>query len=365
MNRQMKRYVKLSILSLCMACQGPKEEEPLRMNHLQFIGSHNSYKVGIEVPLMNLLIQEDSNAIGLDYTHLSLGEQLSLGVRGLELDVLYDPYGGAFTKPKGLTIMDSLGITSQPYDTSELVNPGFKVFHIPDIDFRSHCLTFKGCLMNIKEWSQANPGHLPIVITINPKNSGVNKPGFTQVIPFDQQVLDSLDKEILASFGENQLITPKLVKGTHENLRDAVLENGWPELTAVYGRILFVLDAGEDVTRDYLKGNKYNKPMFVNVGEDHPHAAFFIMNNPIKLESEIQERVKKGFMVRTRSDANTSEARKMDYRRFEAAVRSGAHLISTDYYLKRLSPTKKFQIVFENESYSQCNPISLNPNCSL
>ena len=40
-----------------------------------------------------------------------------------------------------------------------------------------------------------------------------------------------------------------------------------------------------------------------------------------------------GYLVRTRSDANTTEARENDYSRFEAALESGAQIISTDYYL--------------------------------
>ena len=361
----MKNYQKILIILSLAACQPSEKSNPLRLNDIQVIGSHNSYKIGIERPLMSLLIQEDSNAIGLDYAHLSLAEQLDLGIRGLELDVLYDPYGGAFTKPKGIEILDSLGLEAMPYDTMQLLNPGFKVFHIPDIDFRSHCLTFKGCLSNIKEWSDNHPDHIPIIITINPKNSGVRKPGFTPVIPFDRQVLDSLDKEIREVFTEEELVTPLQIKGSHASLRDAILEKGWPELDSVWGRVLFVLDAGSGVTDDYLVENDYSKPMFVNVDEEHPQAGFFIMNNPISMEKEIQDRVKKGFMVRTRSDANTTEAREGNFKRYEAAIRSGAHLISTDYYLEELSPNNDFQIEFENGAYAQCNPILKPEACKL
>ena len=348
-----------------MSCQTVIEDEEPRLNHIQIIGSHNSYKVAIEKPIMDWLIKEDSNAIGLDYEHIPLAEQLSLGVRGLELDVLYDPKGGAFTKPKGLEMLDSLGFVSEPYDTTSLTEPGFKVLHIPDVDFRSHCLTFKGCLTDIKKWSYANPNHVPIIITINPKNSGIKKAGYAKVIPFDKQVLDSLDKEILEVFEDGQLVTPGLVKGRAESLREAILDVGWPDLSTVRGRILFVLDAGDNVTEEYLKENEYDRPMFVSVQENHPQAGFFIMNDPIAMEEEIKKRVKKGYMVRTRSDANTREARRGDYTRYKAAKRSGAHLISTDYYLKELSPNKKFQIKFENGAYVQCNAILTNQTCKL
>ena len=48
--------------------------------------------------------------------------------------------------------------------------------------------------------------------------------------------------------------------------------------------------------------------------------------------AEIQEAVSKGFIVRTRSDSNTDEARTGDYTIADAAIASGAQIISTDYY---------------------------------
>jgi hypothetical protein len=75
--------------------------------------------------------------------------------------------------------------------------------------------------------------------------------------------------------------------------------------------------------------------------------------------------VKAGFMVRTRSDADTKEARTGDKTRFKAAVRSRAQLIATDYYLKSLSPNKDFEIGFDGK-YSQCNPLVIKQaECEL
>jgi hypothetical protein len=247
-----------------------------------------------------------------------------------------------------------------------MLNPGFKVLHVPDIDFRSHCPTFKACLSDIRDWSKAHSDHLPIIITINPKSSGLDKPGFAEVIPFDRNVLDALDKEILEIFEADELITPKQVKGKQETLRKAIVATGWPDLAKARGKILFVLDAGNELTTLYVEGDEdYTRPMFANVDVDNPHAAFFIMNDPIKREKEIADLVKQGFMVRTRSDADTREARTGDKTRFEAAIRSGAQVITTDYYLKSLSPNKDFVIVFDGK-YSQCNPVLIKSSvCDL
>jgi hypothetical protein len=281
---------------------------------------------------------------------------LDLGLRGLEIDVLYDPEGGRFSNPKGLELVNAQGAEAQPYDAEAMKNPGFKVLHLPDIDFRTHCQTFKACLSDIKEWSASHRDHLPIIITINPKTSGTDRPDFAKVLPFDRKVLDALDKEIHEILGASELITPGQVKGKHKTLRQAIINKGWPALDDARGKVLFVWDAGDELTALYLEGDdKYTRPMFSNTDIDHPHAAFFIKNDPIEQEKEIVALVKQGFMVRTRSDADTKEARTGDKTRFEAARRSGAQLISTDYYLKSLSPNKDFEISFDGK-YSREMP---------
>lgn len=336
------------------------------MNHIQVIGSHNSYKQRIEPQLMSMLLATDSAALGLDYEHLSIREQLDLGLRGLEIDVVHDPDGGRFSRPLGLTLLADKGISPLPYDTAnELSKGGLKVIHVPDIDFRSHCLSFKNCLQEVKEWSRANPGHVPVIITINPKDSGRDEPGAVKVLPFTSAVLDSLDQEILDIFSWDDLITPDLVQGKFSSLREAVTTEGWPLLENCEGKILFVLDAGASITTSYLRPSLKGKPMFPNVEEQHPYAGFFIMNEPKTQLQEIQQKIKQGFMVRTRADADTKEARALDYSRMEAAIASGAQLISTDYYLKKLSPGTKFQVMFSTGKYQSCNPIVAPTNCSL
>lgn len=339
--------------------------QTLKMNQTQVIGSHNSYKIGIEKPLMDIILSERPEAIGLNYSHIPITQQLELGLRSLEIDVLYDP-DGRFSKPKGIDMLKAQGIDAQPYNAEVMKDAGFKVLHIPDIDFRTHCSTFKMCLSDIRDWSRSHNDHLPIIITINPKNSGLNKPGFAQIIPFNKMVFDALDKEIFEIFNENELITPKQVKGKATTLREAIIKNGWPNLENVRGKILFVLDSEKESTELYLKGDEdYTRPMFSNTDTGNPHAAFFIMNNPIRQEEDIANMVRQGFMVRTRSDADTREARAGDKSRFEAAIRSGAQVISTDYYQKALSPTGDFEITF-NGKYTQCNPVLVTSSvCNL
>ena len=315
---------------------------------------------------MDLILSDCPEAIALDYAHISITEQLDLGLRGLEIDIVYDPKGDRFSHPKGLELLNGQGVETEPYNAEVMKAPGFKVLHVPDTDFRSHCPTFKACLSDIRDWSTSHSDHLPIIITINPKSSGLDRPGFANVIPFDSKVLDALDKEILEIFEAKELITPRHVKGKQTTLRQAIVDRGWPDLSKMRGRILFVLDAENDLIELYVSGDEdYARPMFANTNVDNPHAAFFIINDPIKQEKDIAEQVKQGFMVRTRSDADTREARTGDKTRFEAAIRSGAQVISTDYYLKSLSPNKDFEIAFDGK-YSQCNPVLITSSvCNL
>jgi hypothetical protein len=41
-----------------------------------------------------------------------------------------------------------------------MLKPGFKVFHIPDVDYLSTCVTLVRCLREIDRWSRAHPAHL-------------------------------------------------------------------------------------------------------------------------------------------------------------------------------------------------------------
>src|SRR6187455_704952 len=165
----MNRLHKHSTLTLlvCLSFSALKGQE-LKMNQTQVIGSHNSYKIGIEKVLMDMILSESPEAIALDYTHIPITEQLDLGLRGLEIDVVHDPEGGRFAHPKGLEMLKAQGVEAKPYNTEAMKDPGFKVLHVPDIDFRSHCQTFKVCLSDIRAWSKSHSNHLPIIITINP-----------------------------------------------------------------------------------------------------------------------------------------------------------------------------------------------------
>jgi hypothetical protein len=331
--------------------------EETKLNSVQIIGSHNSYKIGIEKPLMEYLMKENPALSGLEYEHIPLSEQLNLGLRSMELDIFYDPSGGYYTDPKGLDIVRSLGADPLPFDVEQKLSiPGLKVFHVQEIDFRSHQLLFKDALEELKIWSQSNEGHTPIIITINAKDGEI--PRTRKPLPFTAEALKSIDAEIRDVFDEKYLITPDMVRGNFKTLEQAVLTNGWPSLDSAKNRFLFVLDEGEEKTDQYLSNFTDSKgaTLFVNVEAGNPHAAFMIINDPIENFEKIKSLISLGYMIRTRADADTQEARENDYTRFEKAKASGAQVITTDYYLPSKLFDSEFQVIFEKGRYERSRP---------
>lgn len=353
MNCTMRKYYLLLIITIACFCSCVSNN--IHLDGIQVIGSHNSYKIAIEKPLFNYVYQLDSSrAKALQYSHVSLEKQLDLGLRNLELDVFYDPIGGYYSNPNGLEIIKKIGKEPEAFDEEQkLKKPGLKMFHIQDIDFRSHYLLFKDALVALKEWSDKNPNHAPIFILMNTKDQVIEN--LRKPLPFTAKALDSIDIEINSVFSKNQLITPDLVRGKYKTLEESILKKGWPKLKELKGRFLFVLDEKEDKINRYLENHVSlkNRVLFVNSKEGKPESGFRIVNDPIKDFNYIKELVGKGYIVRTRADSDTNEARLNDYARFEMAKESGAQVISTDYYIPSTLFKSDFKVSFDNNTFER------------
>lgn len=320
-----------------LALQAAESVDDVRMNQVRVLGSHNSYHAGMDPGLFKILRKKEGPRMdGLDYRHLPIDQQLDMGLRALEIDVVYDPNGGLYAHPKGLEIEKQNGVTPPAYDPEGLMQkPGLKVIHVQDIDFRSNVYTLQQELALLKAWSEAHPHHLPIPITMNAKDDGIQEPGFMQPLAFDKVALDAWDAELLEGLGRSKLITPDDVRGHYPTLEAAVLAQAWPKLADARGKFFFVLDETGKKMETYLEGHPSlrGRVMFVNQTEGHPESAFRILNEPKQDWAYIQYLVRSGYFVRTRADADTAEARKGDYSRLQAALISGAQVVSTDYYV--------------------------------
>ena len=100
-----------------------------------------------------------------------------------------------------------------------------------------------------------------------------------------------------------------------------------------------------------LKG----RMVFTNSAPGKPESAVLFMNDP---SPKINDLVKQGYIIRTRADADTMEARKEDYSRFEKAKESGAQVITTDYYQPNKLFKSTYKISFDNNTYERKNPVT-------
>ncbi|HEV2653132.1 MAG TPA: phosphatidylinositol-specific phospholipase C1-like protein [Rhizomicrobium sp.] len=329
-------------------------DKNLHLNDILTVGTHNSYKKAVLEKIMALIHMASSKGNELDYAHVPLTEQLDDGARALEIDVVYDPEGGLYAHPAGAAMT---GADLPPGYADKMAKPGFKVLHIQDIDFNSVCMTLVECLHEIKAWSDAHPDHIPILITMNAKDDEIPMPGSVTPLKFDTKAYDAWDAEILSVIPRKDIITPDDIQGTFPTLRDAVLAHGWPTLGEARGKFIFALDEEGDKITTYQGGRKSleGRVMFVNAPDTSPLAAYLTLNEALTDTAHITADVQKGFLVRTRADADTVEARANDTRRREAALASGAQYVSTDY----MRPDRRFgsyEVRLPHDAIALCNP---------
>ena len=338
--------------------------EPLHLNQIQVVGSHNSYHLlppPAEVLLRRSFIGSADE--GLMYQHAPLPEQFShQAVRQIELDVWLDAEGGRYANP----LLRQVAGTG-PYDPV-MEQPGIKTFHVQDVDYASSCLTLIACLQQVKSWSDANPAHVPIAILLELKDDTLELGNFPFVVPekWTTPGMDSLDAEIRSVFSPSDLITPDDVRGGHATLDEAVTTDGWPTLEASRGKVMFLMDNGGGYRSDYLAGHPAlaGRVLFTNANPGDPDAAFVKMNDSSD-EALIAQRVLAGYVVRTRADSDTDEARTGDTTTRDAALRSGAQWVSTDYPVPGLAVefTSDYYVQIPGGAVARCNPVNAPPSC--
>ncbi len=337
-------------------------DDAVRWNQIQVIGTHNSYHLA-PLPSVRALIAAagETRAEALDYSHPPLAEQLSTqGVRQIELDLFHDPQGARYAEPAARKILRGMGRDpgDDPDANGVLRHPGMKVLHVPDVDYRTSAPTLVAALKQVRSWSLAHPRHVPIMILLELKeDSEAVLP--TRPLPFDRQALETLETEILSVFPRVEIITPEEVRGSFATLAEAVRTQGWPGLDAVRGRVMFALD-NEDRVRDlYLEMHPklLGQLCFASVAESHPQAAWFKINDPVSQFDRIRRLVGAGFLVRTRADADTRQARSNNPTQRDKALASGAQFISTDYPVpdRRLSP---YCVQFSHRVVARRNPVN-------
>ncbi|HEX6569105.1 MAG TPA: phosphatidylinositol-specific phospholipase C1-like protein [Acidimicrobiales bacterium] len=364
--------VVVALVALAAACRVPAPGGPghpgggrgpqVRLNEIQVLASHNSYHVEPEPRLLAALKESlGASANGFEYTHRPLAEELDAGVRQIELDVFADPDGGLYAAPK---LVPLLGLA--PVDRA-LERPGLKVLHVQEVDYRSTCPTLVACLTQVREWSDANPRHLPITIQVEAKDGAIPDPGFGFVVPlpWTAATFGELEAEIASVFPPDRVLTPAEVRGRFATLTQAVQAQRWTRLDRVRVQVMFMLDdtgAKRDAYRARVP-DLADRTVFVDVPASDPDAAVMVVNDPVGSADRIRSLVEAGFIVRTRADADTVQARTGDTTQRDAALASGAQYVSTDYVWPDDRFGTGYAVDLPGDTAARCNPVSAPRQC--
>ncbi|WP_431896632.1 phosphatidylinositol-specific phospholipase C1-like protein [Nonomuraea sp. bgisy101] len=357
----------LAVLTSAAPAVGTTGRSDVRINQIQTMATHNSYHRELTDAEKDVQRKTDANWWNLQYSHPAIPHQFGTQrVRGIELDVFPDPQGGLYTKP---LVRRDAGLP--PLQDPSLAAPGFKVLHWADHDYGTNCSTLVACLRQVRDWSDANPGHVPLTILTELKSTDPAKEamGGAKSPAWDAALLGALDAEIRTVFSEERLITADDLRKPGLSLEESVLKHGWPRLESSRGKVMFFMDnSAPAVQTPYLTGhpNLEGRVLFTNSRPGRPDAAFIGWNDPLGANTaQIQDFVRRGYYVRTRSDVPFTEARSGDTTRLKAALDSGAQMISTDFPVVGLSARNGTDYVAElpGGATARCNPVIAQRGC--
>lgn len=298
-------------------------------------------------------------------------------MRSFELDLHSDEKGGLYYPPVIWTLSNLTNATT-PYNGDILKKPGIKVFHVTDFDPDSVCHTFIDCLKQLKSWSDANPRHVPITIDLELKTDapacslGGVCPG--EATNWTLPHLLNVDAEILSVFPKKQLIRPDDVRKSGLTLEQSILQQGWPKLKDVRGRLLFFFDndpkpSDPNSPRELYKTGApslQNRTVFTNALEGSSDAAFIKYNEPrANGTAEIRRLVKKGYLIRTRADIPIDTILNRTTEMRDLAFESGAQIVSTDFPAWGMSSRWGWDYVarLPGGLAARCNPLIAPEGC--
>lgn len=290
-------------------------DDTLRLNQVQMKGTHNSYHVR----------PEKWNSSAWEFDMPPLADQASKwGVRAFELDVHWS-------------------------------NARFEVYHWP-VDPGTKCLELTLCIDQLRGWSTAHPGHLPIFVFFDLKYDETGDTVFNHLEDLEWLLTDRWPRE--------KVFTPDDLRGSSANLRSAVREHGWPTLGAVRGKVIFVMLAAEDVLKRYAWNDTSldGRRMFPATGNTGwPHAAVIDFDDVLKYEGLVRGAVNAGFVVRTRGD-DIPTMGEGDYPlRWRTALATGAQLVMTDYPIP--NSIEGHDTSIPGGTPARCNPRTAPAEC--
>ncbi len=278
----------------------------VKFNEVAFIGTHNSYQILPTKQYAALMKTLDFFALGFIETKTefemdTLTEQLELGIRNLEIDV----------------------ITQETKDGTE-----FRVCHTPFLDNTSSAYNFENALKEIKLWSDHNPNHMPITIIIEPKGKVAQINGFKK---FTLDYANQMDEIVRNTLGDT-LLTPADMLRDYDNFKEMRDNDDWLTLGETRGKVM-VLMHDCDVTDSYIAQDESIKtqalfPMLRYDDRNETYTSFVLNNDPnnaVEQNKELVDECK--LVVRTRADDYPT----FSDERYEKADKCGSQIITTDF----------------------------------
>jgi len=305
-----------SICLLASCAEGdsqPLRRSDPRLNELQVAGTHNSYH--LKPPALF-----DASH---DYSHKPLDEQFDGGVRAIELDV----HQGA---------------------------NGREIYHITGVDPVSTCFNFIDCLQMIETWSAAHPTHTPIFVWLEIKDSTGGMP-ITDLL--------GVEADISSVFADDGLITPEFLRGDHDSPRERIDVDGWPRLSEVAGRVMFIVLNRDPHAETYTHGFTHldDRIMFANAVEAQFDLPWVVVT---KLEGDLTRPAiavahDKNLLIAT-NVCGVSSADADCMARNTQAVEGGFHMLKDD--LPFVIDGRDYVLTLPNGSPG-CNPVTATPDC--
>jgi hypothetical protein len=175
----------------------------------------------------------------------------------------------------------------------EFVGGDFAVFKTASVDARSNCPNLTMCLQSAHNTTTTYP-----LVVIIEANTG-------STTAMSKWVWDWFDTALTAIWPRSQIITPALVLGKFDNLRDAVQARGWPGLRDSMGKVLFLLrvNASSYAADSANLRDRVGFPIHSLDALGSSDAVVFEQPNPLYRIQDMQDAAARGFLLITRSDA--------------------------------------------------------------
>ena len=272
-------------------------DETIKLNEIQILASHNSYKKeGSGLGKLFVGLGDSfAEAKALRYGYKNITDQLELGIRSMEFDL---------RKRK-----DSFVLT-----------------HVPLVDNSSVAPNFSMALDEIKLYSSHNETHIPIIILLEIKDDWMILDHALQKIESDELIM--LNQLLEEKLGDT-LYRPSDLMQEGLSIRETIETYGWPSVSSLLGKVLFVIHP-DNFNESYLSLDPTleDLPMFIGSYEDDLEYdyASFVVHNDVDVD-RITELVDQGYIVRTRID----EQLIFDQKRYHDAILSGAQLLTSDF----------------------------------